>query len=141
MNKYSVVKCSQRRSSSFHFKQQLTMERSRNVSSHRRRWVVKEQSGGMDNLHTVMAKRALHRIWTEEDTERLRAHIAGGGSLARATVIFGRTEQAVRAHAASIGLKFLTISELRRRARGSVPQIEARRLICNRGMRGSEALD
>jgi hypothetical protein len=67
-----------------------------------------------------MAKRALHRGWSDEDTERLRAHIARGGSLARATVIFGRTEQALRAHAAVVGLKFLTINELRRRATGSV---------------------
>ena len=75
-----------------------------------------------------MAKRALHRGWSDEDSERLRAHIARGGSLARATVIFGRTEQALRAHAAVLGLKFLTINELRRRAKGSAPQLEAARI-------------
>jgi hypothetical protein len=69
-----------------------------------------------------MAKRALHRGWSDEDSERLRAHIARGGSLARATVMFGRTEQALRAHAAVLGLRFLTINELRRRARGPAPQ-------------------
>jgi formate-dependent phosphoribosylglycinamide formyltransferase (GAR transformylase) len=58
-------------------------------------------------------------------TERLRAHIARRGSLARASVMFGRTEDALRAHAASLGLKFPTISELRKRAKGSehVPQV------------------
>jgi hypothetical protein len=80
-----------------------------------------------------MAKRALHRGWSDEDTERLRAHIARGGSLARATVMFGRTEQALRAHAAVVGLKFLTINELRRRAKGSVkgsaPQSGAERVL------------
>jgi hypothetical protein len=65
-----------------------------------------------------MKKRSSHRIWSDEDTERLRQHIARGGSLARATVIFDRTEQAMRAHAATLGLKFLTIHELRRRAVG-----------------------
>jgi hypothetical protein len=84
-----------------------------------------------------MAKRALHRGWSDEDTERLRAHIARGGSLARATVIFGRTEQALRAHAAVVGLKFLTINELRRRARGSAkgpaPQLGAGRIHSQAG--------
>lgn len=64
-------------------------------------------------------KRANNRVWSEEDTERLRQHIAGGGSAARAAVIFRRSEQAVRAHAAANGLKFPTIRQLRFRATGS----------------------
>jgi hypothetical protein len=90
-----------------------------------------------------MAKRALHRGWSDEDTERLRAHIARGGSLARATVMFGRTEQALRAQAAVVGLKFLTINELRRRAKGSAegsvkgsaPQLGAGRAHSQPGVR------
>jgi hypothetical protein len=72
-----------------------------------------------------MVKCAHHRAWTDEDLERLRAHIARRGSLARASVRFGRTEHALRACAASLGLKFPTISELRKRAKGSdhAPQV------------------
>jgi hypothetical protein len=66
-----------------------------------------------------MSLRPRHRSWTEHDTERLRAHIARGGSAARAAVMFHRTQGAVRAHAAACGLKFPTISELRRRASGA----------------------
>lgn len=68
-----------------------------------------------------MALRPRHRSWTEEETDRLRAHIARGGSAARAAVMFHRTQGAVRAHAAGCGLKFPTISELRRRASGAAP--------------------
>jgi hypothetical protein len=60
-----------------------------------------------------------HRSWTDEETGRLRAHIERGGSAARAAVMFHRTQGAVRAHAAACGLKFPTISELRRRAAGA----------------------
>jgi len=48
----------------------------------------------------------------------MRSHIAAGGSAARASVIFKRTESAVRARAAELGLKFPTIRELRSRATG-----------------------
>jgi hypothetical protein len=67
----------------------------------------------------IMALRPRHRSWTDEETGRLRSHIAGGGSAARAAVMFRRTQGAVRAHAATCGLKFPTISELRRRASGA----------------------
>jgi adenylosuccinate lyase len=63
-----------------------------------------------------MVKR--HRVWTDEDVERLRKHIARGCSLARATVIFGRTEHALREQATTLGMRFPTIQELRRRAAG-----------------------
>jgi hypothetical protein len=66
-----------------------------------------------------MALRPRHRSWTDEETRRLRAHIERGGSAARAAVMFHRTQGAVRAHAATCGLKFPTISELRRKAAGS----------------------
>jgi hypothetical protein len=65
-----------------------------------------------------MMLRPRHRSWTDEESERLRAHIERGGSAARAAVMFRRTQGAVRAHAAACGLKFPTISELRRRASG-----------------------
>jgi hypothetical protein len=68
-----------------------------------------------------MAKRPLHRSWSVEDTERLRQHILSGGSLARATVKFARTEQALREQAKLLGLKFATIRELRKRASGAQP--------------------
>jgi hypothetical protein len=66
-----------------------------------------------------VAIRSNNRVWTAEDTERLRRHIEQGGSVARASVIFRRSEQAVRSHAGSNGWKFPTIRELRRRASGS----------------------
>ena len=78
-----------------------------------------------DFLRTVgrsdMAMGRRHRSWTAEETEQLRAHIARGGSAARAAVIFKRTEGAMRAHANACGLKFPTINQLRRRALGSPP--------------------
>lgn len=66
-----------------------------------------------------MAMRRRHRSWTAEETEQLRTHIARGGSVARAAVIFRRTEGALRGHATVCGLKFPTIRELRRKASGS----------------------
>jgi hypothetical protein len=60
-----------------------------------------------------------HRAWTADETKRLGLHIEGGGSAARAAVMFKRTEQAVRAHASANGWKFPTIRELRKRATGS----------------------
>jgi len=56
------------------------------------------------------------RAWTPEDDERLRAHIAAGGSAARAVAIFRRSQQAIRTHAAELGLRFPSIRELRARA-------------------------
>jgi hypothetical protein len=57
--------------------------------------------------------------WTVEDAERLRQHTERGGSRARAAIMFKRSEQAVRAHAATLCLKFPTIRELRKKATGS----------------------
>jgi adenylosuccinate lyase len=59
-----------------------------------------------------------HRVWTDEDIERLRAHISRRGSLARATVMFGRTEHALRERATTLGMRFPTVQQLRRRAAG-----------------------
>jgi hypothetical protein len=56
------------------------------------------------------------RAWTPEDDERLRAHIAAGGSAARAVAMFRRSEQAIRTHALELGLRFPSIRELRARA-------------------------
>jgi hypothetical protein len=66
-----------------------------------------------------MSIRANSQVWTEEDTQRLREHIARGGSVIRASVIFKRSQAALRAHASSLGLKFPTIKDLRRKATGS----------------------
>ena len=66
-----------------------------------------------------MPKRPNKRVWSAEDTERLRLHIERGGSAARAAVIFRRSEQAVRTHAGQYGWKFPTIKELRRKAVGA----------------------
>ncbi len=65
-----------------------------------------------------------HRSWSDEDTGRLRVHIERGGSAARAAVMFHRTQGAVRAHAATCGLKFPTISQLRRRAAGASSTVQ-----------------
>jgi hypothetical protein len=67
----------------------------------------------------MMPKRPNNRIWTAEDSERLRLHIARGGSAPRAAVMFKRSQAAVRAHASELGLKFPTIRELRRKAAGT----------------------
>lgn len=72
-----------------------------------------EQSVAIDDLPGVMTKRSLYKAWSDEDIERLREHIARGGSVARASVMFGRTKAAARAQAASLGLRFLTVRELR----------------------------
>ena len=66
-----------------------------------------------------MDKRRNNKVWSTEDTERLRLHIESGGSAARAMVIFKRSEQAVRAHASANGWRFPTIKQLRRRATGT----------------------
>jgi hypothetical protein len=73
---------------------------------------------------TTMALRPRHRSWTAEETGRLRMHIERGGSAARAAVMFHRTQGAVRAHAAACGLKFPTISELRRKAAGDAARFD-----------------
>jgi hypothetical protein len=59
------------------------------------------------------------RAWTPEDDERLRSHIARGGSAGRASVMLKRSEQSVRTRAAELGVKFPTIRELRLRAGGT----------------------
>jgi len=57
--------------------------------------------------------------WSDEDTERLRRHIAAGGSVATAAVRFKRSEPAVRTRAKTLGLRFLTIKERREKALGT----------------------
>ncbi len=59
------------------------------------------------------------RAWTPDDDERLRLHIARGGSAGRASVMLKRSGQSVRTRAAELGLKFPTIRELRQRAGGA----------------------
>jgi len=60
--------------------------------------------------------------WTPEENERLRAHVASGGSAARAAVMFKRTQPAVRSHATELGLRFPSIRELRVRMGGGDPR-------------------
>ena len=69
-----------------------------------------------------MALRPNRGVWTAEDTARLRQHIARGGLAARAAGMFKRSTEAVRAHAAELGLKFPTIHELRKRALGNAEE-------------------
>lgn len=69
-----------------------------------------------------MNKRANSRVWTAEDSERLRAHIASGGSAARASVKFKRTTAAVQARASELGLKFPTVRDLRKKAFGEAAE-------------------
>ena len=57
-------------------------------------------------------------VWSAEEIERLRRHIERGGSAARAAGMLKRTEAAVKAKARELGLKFLTVYELRRRGAG-----------------------
>jgi hypothetical protein len=70
-------------------------------------------------VFAIMSQGANYQPWSEEDIERLRQHIERGGSAPRAAIIFKRTERAVRAQAASLGLKFPTIRDLRKKAAGS----------------------
>jgi len=65
------------------------------------------------------------RVWSPEDDLRLRRHIESGGSAARASVVFRRSESACRARAAELGLKFPLVRELRARALGQSPEAEA----------------
>jgi hypothetical protein len=67
-----------------------------------------------------MALRPNRGVWSAEDIERLQQHIERGGSAARAAIMFKRTEKAVKAKALELGLKFLTIRQLRHRARGDL---------------------
>jgi len=67
-----------------------------------------------------MTLRPNRGLWSAEDIERLRQHIERGGSAVRAAAMFKRTEPAVRAQARELGLKFPTINQLRRRARGDL---------------------
>lgn len=69
-----------------------------------------------------MTKRANSRVWTQEDSDRLRAHIAAGGSAARASVKFKRTKAAVQARASELGLKFPTVRDLRKKAFGEAAE-------------------
>ena len=62
-----------------------------------------------------------NRAWTAADDERLKSHIARGGSAGRASVMLRRSEQAVKTRAADLGLRFPTIRELRERAAGITP--------------------
>jgi hypothetical protein len=59
--------------------------------------------------------------WVDDDSERLRKHIAAGGSIHRAAVIFKRTRSSLRARATSLGLRFPTIRQLRTKAGGKAP--------------------
>ena len=68
---------------------------------------------------TLRPNRVVWR-WSAEDIEQLRRHIERGGSAARASVMFKRTEAAVKAKAVELGLKFLTVKQLRRRSRGDL---------------------
>jgi hypothetical protein len=69
-----------------------------------------------------MNKRSNSRVWTDDDTQRLKEHIAAGGSAPRAAIKFKRTEAAVRAHASELGLRFPTIRQLRKRAFGEAAE-------------------
>ena len=63
----------------------------------------------------------IRRAWTSEEVERLRLHIAKGGSVSRATAIFKRPEDALRRQAKQHGWKFPTIRQLRSKASGTQP--------------------
>lgn len=69
------------------------------------------------------------RSWSAEDDAKLRAFIEKGGSPARAAVMLKRSSQAVRTHAADLGLKFPTIRELRARASGEQPAAPSERFL------------
>jgi hypothetical protein len=72
-------------------------------------------TNGQHSGFNVMAKKPLRRSWTDEDNELLRQHILRGGSLARAAVKFDRSEQALRTQAKTLGLRFITVREVRQR--------------------------
>jgi len=45
-------------------------------------------------------------MWTEDDCNRLRTHIASGGSAARASVIFRRPIASLQTQARKLGIPF-----------------------------------
>jgi len=62
-------------------------------------------------------KRSAKTSWTEEDLARLKAHVASGGSAARAAVIFRRTVLAVKQAARREGCPFPHDFSMRRKLR------------------------
>jgi hypothetical protein len=57
------------------------------------------------------------KAWTEADCERLKAMVAAGASVMRASVALGRPLIAIRNKARELGLRFPTEFETRRKIR------------------------
>lgn len=62
-------------------------------------------------------KRPTKTSWTEDDIARLKAHIAAGGSAARAAIIFKRSMMAVKQAARQAGCPFPHDHALRKKLR------------------------
>lgn len=64
-----------------------------------------------------MMRRPTKTSWTEDDIARLKAHVAAGGSAARAAIIFKRSIPAVKQTARREGCPFPHDFSLRRKLR------------------------
>jgi hypothetical protein len=62
-------------------------------------------------------KRRTKTSWTEDDLARLRAHVASGGSAARAAIIFKRSIGSVKRAARREGCPFPHEFSIRRKLR------------------------
>jgi hypothetical protein len=58
--------------------------------------------------------------WDEQQIERLRQHVKSGGSLARASVIFGMNQTSLRVKARELNCPFPTLREDRAKRDGVV---------------------
>jgi hypothetical protein len=63
----------------------------------------------------------LNAAWTDEHNERLKVLVAQQVSIARASVIFRKSINAVRNQARKLGTPFPTIHEVRKRSSGARP--------------------
>jgi hypothetical protein len=67
-------------------------------------------------------RRPTKTSWTEDDLARLRAHVASGGSAARAAIILKRSIVAVKRAARREGCPFPHDFSIRRKLRASAEQ-------------------
>jgi len=66
-------------------------------------------------------RRPTKTSWTEDEIARLKAHVASGGSAARAAIIFKRSMLAVKQAARREGCPFPHDFTLRRKLRTLIP--------------------
>lgn len=62
-------------------------------------------------------------FWNDQQVERLRKHVAGGGTAIRAAVIFGISISSVREKARQLGCPFPTLREERTRLNAAMARV------------------